>query len=304
MRTILSTGIGALALAAAMQPAAAADLAVRAPVYKAPPPIVAVYNWTGFYIGGNVGYSWGRANTDLAGSARVQVFRTAGPDLVFDSGPIGAGLNNTSNVDGWIGGFQAGYNVQQGSWLWGIEADIQASGERGDQFLSFVIPAFVPGGGAAGATPATAVTIGAEHKLTWFGTLRGRLGVLPSERVLLYVTGGLAYGELESNYLVTLGGVGSVAVGSKTTKAGYVVGAGVEGALWGNWTAKAEYLYMDLGTFDVAGASAATNQLNTPSVGFNTVTTFNASASTRFTDHIFRVGLNYHFYSPAVIAKY
>jgi outer membrane immunogenic protein len=108
MRTTLSAGIGALALAAAMQPAAAADLAVKAPVYKAPPPIVAVYNWTGFYIGANVGYSWGRANTDLLGSARVQVFRTAGPDLVFDSGPIGAGLSNTSNVDGWIGGFQAG----------------------------------------------------------------------------------------------------------------------------------------------------------------------------------------------------
>ena len=303
MRTTLSAGIGALALAAAMQPAAAADLAVKAPVYKAPPPIVAVYNWTGFYIGANVGYSWGRANTDLLGSARVQVFRTAGPDLVFDSGPIGAGLSNTSNVDGWIGGFQAGYNWQQGSWLFGIEADIQASGERGDQFLSFVIPAFVAPL-AQGVTPATTVTIAAEHKLNWFGTLRGRLGVLPTDRFLLYVTGGLAYGELESNYLVGLGALGPVAVGSKTTKAGYVVGAGAEGALWGNWTAKAEYLYMDLGTFDVAGAAATTNQLNTPSPGFNTVTTFNTSASTRFTDHIFRVGLNYHFYDPAVIAKY
>jgi outer membrane immunogenic protein len=303
MRTTLSAGIGALALAAAMQPAAAADLAVKAPVYKAPPPIVAVYNWTGFYIGANVGYSWGRANTDLLGSARVQVFRTAGPDLVFDSGPIGAGLSNTSNVDGWIGGFQAGYNWQQGSWLFGIEADIQASGERGDQFLSFVIPAFVAPL-AQGVTPATTVTIAAEHKLKWFGTLRGRLGVLPTDRFVLYVTGGLAYGELESNYLVGLGALGPVAVGSKTTKAGYVVGAGAEGALWGNWTAKAEYLYMDLGTFDVAGASATTNQLNTPSPGFNTVTTFNTSASTRFTDHIFRVGLNYHFYAPTVIAKY
>ncbi len=277
---------------------------MKAPVYKAPPPIVAVYNWTGFYIGGNVGYSWGRARTDLTGTTRVQVFRTAGPDLVFDSGLIGAGLSNTANVDGWIGGFQAGYNWQQGTWLLGLEADIQASGQRGDQFLSFVIPAFVPGGGAAGATPATTVTIAAAHKLNWFGTVRGRLGVLPSDRFLLYVTGGLAYGELESNYLVGLGALGPVAVGSKTTKAGYVVGAGAEGALWGNWTAKAEYLYMDLGTFDVAGASATTNLLNTPSAGFNTVTTFNASASTRFTDHIFRVGLNYHFYAPAVIAKY
>jgi outer membrane immunogenic protein len=303
MRTTLSAGIGALALAAAMQPAAAADLAVKAPVYKAPPPIVAVYNWTGFYIGGNVGYSWGRANTDLLGSARVQVFRTAGPDLVFDSGPVGAGLSNTSNVNGWIGGFQAGYNWQQGSWLFGIEADIQASGERGDQFLSFVIPAFVAPL-AQGVTPATTVTIAAEHRLNWFGTLRGRLGVLPTDRFVLYVTGGLAYGELESNYLVTLGALGPVAVGSKTTKAGYVVGAGIEGALWDNWTAKAEYLYMDLGTFDVAGASATTNLLNTPSAGFNTVTTFNASASTRFTDNIFRVGLNYHFYSPAVTARY
>ncbi len=59
----------------------------------------------------------------------------------------------------------------------------------------------------------------------------------------------------------------------------------------------------DLGTFGLGGVTATSNLLNTPSVGLNTVTTFNATASTRFTDHIFRVGLNYRF-APAVVARY
>jgi outer membrane immunogenic protein len=290
-----------------MQPAAAADLAVKAPVYKAPPPIVAVYNWTGFYIGANVGYSWGRANTDYDATTRVQVFRAFGlpaQTLVGDTGNVGSGFSNTANVDGWLGGFQAGYNWQQGMWVVGIEADIQASGQRGDQFLSFVIPA-VTFPGAGGATPATAVTVAAEHKLNWFGTLRGRLGVLPSDRVLLYVTGGLAYGELESNYAANITGIGAVATSSKTTKTGYVVGVGAEAALWDRWTAKVEYLYLDLGRFDVAGVGTGTAILaNVPSQGFTTVINSNVNASTRFTDNILRVGLNYHFYDPAVIAKY
>src|SRR5262245_4644992 len=130
MKTILSAGIGALALATALQPAMAADLAVKAPVYKAPPPVVLVYNWTGFYIGCNVGYSWGRARTDLDANSRVQVFRTAGPTLIFDTGVVGAGLSNSTNVDGWLGGLQAGYNVQSGAWVAGVEADFQWSGQK------------------------------------------------------------------------------------------------------------------------------------------------------------------------------
>src|SRR5262245_41574954 len=63
MRAIVVTaGVGAIAMMAALQPVGAADLPAKAPVLKAPPP--AIYNWTGFYVGGNAGYSWGRATTD------------------------------------------------------------------------------------------------------------------------------------------------------------------------------------------------------------------------------------------------
>jgi outer membrane immunogenic protein len=88
----------------------AADM--RMPV-KAPPPVVAVYNWTGFYIGGNVGYSWGEARTDgsLSGTQNVSVFRTAGADLISSVttaiGPLGYNLGK-SDVDGVIGGGQIG----------------------------------------------------------------------------------------------------------------------------------------------------------------------------------------------------
>src|SRR5262245_57911075 len=108
MRATVITGVGAIAMMAALPPVSAAALPTKAPILKAPE---AIYNWTGFYIGGNVGYSWGRAKTDLAGTTRVQVFRTAGQNLIFDTGLVGAGLSDKTDVDGWLGGGQIGYNV-------------------------------------------------------------------------------------------------------------------------------------------------------------------------------------------------
>jgi outer membrane immunogenic protein len=301
--------LGALAIAALAAPigtALAADLRlpVKAPV-MAP---VAVYNWTGFYIGGNVGYSWGRNEADIVGASttttRTRDFRTAGPTLIADTtvvtGPIGFAGTGSTKVDGIIGGGQIGYNWQfDRSWLFGLEADIQGSGEKGD---------FAVCAGLVGCT----VVGTANYKLNWFGTVRGRLGVLASDRVLLYVTGGLAYGELESNYALGFVGFPTAGFGSKQIKAGYTVGGGIEGALGGNWTAKAEYLFMDLGSYGGgtgAFASATSVDLaNTPSQGFNrvidTTTTGTATVSNRFRDNIFRVGLNYRFVPEAVVARY
>jgi outer membrane immunogenic protein len=126
------------------------------------------------------------------------------------------------------------------------------------------------------------------------------------------IVGGLAYGEIDSSYNVGLLGFPGVGFGSKDLRAGYTVGGGIEGALWGNWTAKAEYLFMDLGNFGASGGgfSSATsvNLLNTPSTGFNriidTTTTGTAAFSNRFQDHIFRIGLNYRFSPDAVVARY
>lgn len=289
-KTMVVAGIGALGLAVAPLPATAAD--IRMPV-KAPVVVPVAYDWTGFYLGGNVGYSWGRAKNTLDGTLQRQAFRTAdGTPVLPAQGPIAGSFGSSTDVDGWIGGGQLGYNWHRSNWLFGIEADIQASGEKGNGSQSLTLPAFVTG---QGPLPALTVIGTSEHKLNWFGTLRGRVGFLPTQRVLLYATGGLAYGELEASYALTAVGVGTTALSLSKTRAGWTVGAGAEIGLASRWTAKVEYLYMDLGRANWGAVAATTNQLDTPAVGFNTVTTFTGAASTKFTDHILRVGINYNF---------
>jgi len=133
-----------------------------------------------------------------------------------------------------------------------------------------------------------------DQRLQWFGTLRGRVGVLATPNVLLYVTGGLAYGEIKTDVAFTATGVGgfvtAVALSQRDTKSGVTVGGGIEGRLWGNWSGKLEYIYLDLGS--VGGTI-----INTPAgIGASW-------ASTRFKDNILRAGINYRFYDP-VVAKF
>jgi len=264
--------------------AQAADLPVKAP----PPMIAPVWSWTGFYIGGNVGYSWGRESDDgsLNGTQTVQVFRTAGQNLVSTTvTPLATlALVGRSNVDGIIGGGQAGYNWQVQNWLFGLEADIQGSDERSTGAIC-----------TASGCPAGSVLFNTDYRLDWFGTVRGLVGLLPSQQWLLYATGGLAYGHISASEP-------TVPLSWGSTRAGWTVGAGAEVALDSHWSFKVEYLYMDLSTFGGASATAttATNALNTPTPGFNTVTTTTATANfnTRFTDNIVRVGVNYRFGGP------
>jgi outer membrane immunogenic protein len=288
----LSIGIATIALVVATG-ASAADLAPR--MYaKAPliPPVV--YDWNGFYIGGNAGYSWGRASTDgnQTGTQSVSVFTLLG-GVLLPGFPVVTPLGTTpltgrANVNGFIGGGQAGYNWQRGTWLFGLEADIQGSDERGSADVCLV----------AGCAIGTGLFT-ANYKLDWFGTARGRVGFLPTDRVLLYATGGLAYGEVSATAPV-------IPLSWGSTRAGWTVGAGAEAAIDQHWSVKLEYLYMDLGNVG-SGSTTATNvvtQVGVP-VRFTTVTTTTlASAfSTRFTDNILRVGLNYRFGGP-VVAKY
>ena len=130
--------------------------------------------------------------------------------------------------------------------MWGIETDLQATGQKGDHSGSVLVPGLaIPG---AAPLPAQTLFLAGQPQLNWFGTLRGRVGILPTDRWLLYVTGGLAYGDLESS-------IGPVSISK--TKAGWTVGVGVEAALWDRWTWKVEYLYMDLGGFDTSGIAAS-----------------------------------------------
>ena len=133
MKRILLASAAAITIAA---PAFAADLPA-APIYTKAPAYVAPYSWTGFYVGGNVGYSWGR-------SATTQTLNDATTGVAL------ATASSTFDLDGVIGGGQIGYNVQIGNWVWGIEADLQASGQDGGK--NFVCPGAPGAAGPPGDT--------------------------------------------------------------------------------------------------------------------------------------------------------
>ena len=254
----------AVAALAAMDTAYAADLALKAP--PAPP----AYSWTGWYAGVNIGGSFGQARDTVSYGAPAVPFPPA---------------STNADLDGVIGGGQIGYNMQSNSWLFGLEADIQGSSERASAYRSGTVTTGIIG---ALVTTSTGV-LNDQEKLPWFGTVRGRVGLLASPTWLFYVTGGLAYGEIKSTESLTVttatpGGTATAALssGSNTTRAGWTIGGGVEGVISGNWTAKIEYLYMDFGTF------------NSASTGLGIFAPVNLSS--HVTDNVVRVGLNYHFH--------
>ena len=277
---------GSIAIAAlAAGPAMAADLAVKAPIYKAPP-MVDTWSWSGFYLGGNIGYSFGRSNTDLS------YFNSVSGASLFAT-------NSRFNLNGAIGGGQVGVNWQSGTWVLGLEADLQASGQKGDGSLICPVGTCAAPIVGAAVVPGGAVTDGLSQKLTWLGTVRGRVGMTVTPTVLAYVTGGLAYGEVKTDLTVS-GTNGIVPVsasfGSSTTKAGWTIGGGLEGRISGNWTAKIEYLYVNLGT--VSGGPFV-SPIVAPGGGFVA-----SSFSSHVTDNIVRVGINYKFDNGPVVAKY
>jgi outer membrane immunogenic protein len=297
--------VGSVALVAFLAgPAMAADMAV----YKAPP--VVVYNWTGFYAGANIGYSWGTSGSDWNALLPFQ------PPPLFPTGAC-SGINPTflcrsstdsHKLNGAIGGLQAGHNWQTGNYLLGIETDVQISGQKGDGTSSDSTPNF--------ALP-TVVSATHTEKLLWLGTLRGRVG-FASDRWLIYATGGLAFGEVAIDGSVTGSGFNGIGIttcvgpfpnqtctvgnwSNKVTKAGWTIGAGVERAITENWSWKVEYLHVDLGTVSTTFSTVLTCLGN--SVQCIPVAPGNGKANSRITDEIIRVGLNYKFDS-AIIAKY
>jgi outer membrane immunogenic protein len=260
--------------AAFLVPIASGALAAdMAPLLKAPP-ASAYYDWTGFYVGGNGGYSVGRDPT----SATATSFGRAAN--VFQSEAV------TMSPAGWLGGFQLGYNWQAGHMMLGVEGDWQWSGQRDRACLVGCLPASDAGGPLA---------LNDEQKVDWFATVRGRVGYT-ADHWLWYVTGGAAFARIESNHVFT-DGPGLLNPQIPTTLAtsnasfnrgGVALGAGVETALAGNWTAKLEYLYVDFGS--------VTDTIATTIPGFGggglpaTVT-----HTSDIRDHIIRAGLNYRF---------
>jgi outer membrane immunogenic protein len=259
-RLLMGAAIGALT---GVSPALAADLPVKAPVA----PVVAPYSWTGCYVGGNAGYSWGRA--------RGNVYA---PDIGAFGLPTSFPVS--FNPDGFIGGGQIGCNWQLNtSWVVGLEADFQGSAEKHGRTLSDPFT-FIDGEGIGTGV----LTQSLEAKIKWFGTVRGRAGFLVTPTIMVYGTGGLAYGRTSLTDTISISAPvpSTVTFSSSKTRVGWTAGAGVEGALFNsnNWTWKVEYLYIDLGSQHGSGVD--------PVIG-------NYSWDVKFTDHIARVGFNYKF---------
>jgi outer membrane immunogenic protein len=257
--------VGAVMVTAALTaPALAADLGARS--YTKAPALAPVRNWSGFYIGGNLGYGWRNGNTDFS----------------FLPTPAAFGDNNGSlgiRSTGVIGGAQIGYNWQIGPLVTGIEADVQGSDIKGSARATATF--------FGTAVPDPQVVPSSETKLAWFGTVRGRLGVTVTPDLLLYGTGGLAYGRVDASantHLFVPDGspfAESPASVSKT-KVGWTAGAGAEWMFARNWSAKLEYLYLDLGSDSAIGNV-------TPATGFQVGYTWHTR------ENITRVGVNYHF---------
>jgi outer membrane immunogenic protein len=202
-KAILAITLAAMTTAAGS--AAAADLQ-RGP-YSSPVD-ARVYNWAGFYAGGNLGYEWGKIT------------------------------NSSVQPNGFEGGLQGGYNWQSGQFVTGVETDIQIANSN-DTFAVW------------------------KFSNPWFGTLRGRAGY-GFNNVLFYGTLGLAYGGVKGE---------SAGIVDDKVEFGWTGGVGMEVGLTPNWSAKVEYLYMDL-TNRVYSVTGLANG---------------------YESNILRFGINYHF---------
>ena len=307
-KILLSVAILAFGSSAVM----AADMAVKARPVVAPAP---VYTWTGGYVGVNVGYGWGNENateTVLTGLGYPEV---AG---IVPGVPL-YGSPNTFRLhpEGVLGGAQIGYNWQVSPMgLVGVEADIQGADikDKNNCILGCGVPvAQFPFTNTLSNFPIIFGNDSFTHKIDWFGTVRGRAGYVAGP-ILLYVTGGLAYGDVSTSGNVNgitsranrdFSQVNSFAGSYSTdkTKVGWTAGFGAEGKLSWNpaWSIKGEFLYIDLGTnndvfstfFTAPGGGAVVGT----QAGLRTDRSQNREA-------LFRLGLNYGFNSAPVVAKY
>jgi outer membrane immunogenic protein len=269
------------ALALGIGAASAADLAPQpAPVYAKAPMMAPAYNWTGFYVGGNVGAADGSFDPTTS-----TVFSSVGWFNVTSVPVINSTGAQSINPTGFTGGLEAGYNWQVSSFVLGVEGDIDAFNLHGSASTGPVVYPCCTG--AQFVTTSSAST-------DWLATARGRVGIAYNN-FLFFGTGGAAFTDLKGNFTFSdncnaatcNGGPDNEAASISATKTGYAVGGGVEAGLWGGWSLKAEYLFVDFGTVSTTG-------LITPEVnGVSNANPFTHSIDLKA--NIGRVGVNYRF---------
>jgi len=254
MKRILLTAVslGALGLTS---PALGADLPyAKAPVVAAP-----VYDWTGVYVGAFGGYGFGNHNVNNA------------------NGPNSAAANFTANYNsqGGFAGGEVGYNWQSGNYMVGVEGDLFWSGIRGNDGAQFLAGAF-PG-----------VTAIDADDLRWAGTLRVRGGIAV-DRLLLFFTGGYAFGDIQHTNTDPVNGIDRFTVHAN----GLTAGGGIAYALTPNLIGKIEYRYYNFNGYNRPGIPPTGLTAN-GQLPYTTESTYSTVA----------VGLDFKFGGP-VVAKY
>jgi outer membrane immunogenic protein len=242
--------------------AIAADIPIKAARPMAAAPVA--YSWTGCFIGAAGGGTWGRSR-----------------HVSGDAGTFGFDITDNYDVSGGIAGVEYGCNWQSGQWVLGTESDFSWTNLRG---------------GANNLAPffnTLSVSNTREH---WFSTTRVRVGLLADPRLLFYATGGLATARVEAFVDATATGFGVVS--ESRTRWGWTAGAGLEYALGGGWSAKADYLYARFNEREY---------FNPPPAGFA------IRDNVPLEQHVVRVGINYKFTNcffflfgcnDAVVARY
>jgi outer membrane immunogenic protein len=274
-RWLMGAAAAALTVTGAFS-ALAADLPTRkaapAPIFIPPP-----FTWTGFYVGVNAGGIW-----SSGGNASTTIYAAGFPFLTTDW-PNGSFGNSNS---GFIGGGQAGYNWQTGSFVLGVETDFDGSSLSRSR--SFVGPSFVePIFGLNDNFSANG-----SVRLDWLGSTRARVGFVatPDNRLMIYGTGGVAYGggSAHLNVYDAVDGWYWSSGSNSATRTGWVVGGGAEYAFTNNIIFGAEYLYYNLGSRTLTTVpNLAASSFFGPAVYSSTKVNFDAS--------VIRARLSYKF---------
>jgi outer membrane immunogenic protein len=252
--------LSALSSIALVSSAFAADIYPGGVSYKDTPVLLPVTTWAGFYLGVNGGFG-GFNNLKF----RDDTFVTAdGSDF---RRIVGKG-----DLAGGFGGGQLGYNLQAGSFVYGLETDIQGAG-IGGRASGFQTVGVIGRSGTA------------KTDIDFFGTVRGRVGYALGN-TLFYATGGFAYGGVKSDFAFEDSTGNNGRVSNSSTATGWVAGAGAEYKIAPNWSFKGEYQFVDLGSesFTAPLVLPADHSLR------------GAEKSVEF--HTVRLGFNYYFNAP------
>ena len=227
------------------------------------------YNWTGAWVGAQAGYGFGNKEW---------------PDFF---------PNDRFDVDGWLGGFTTGVNVQAGVFVVGAESEWLWTGIQGG---SRTATAF--GGGFTQA-------VDLSSKVDWLSLNSVRVGFVAADRWMLYGKGGVALARETHRFGFeqAVVGLGSTALDAsgRALHTGLLAGVGAEYAFLGNWSARLEYNYLNFGPQDVM--TTGVQAINIPPAQVGTIANLQRVSNIREEMHLVKFGINYHFNTiPAAIS--